>query len=401
MSQSQLRPRKVWAISHTGSLANLHYENDLLPPPPPHHVQIKVHCVGLNFADVFAILGVYSATPKEKFIPGFEVSGIIEAVGEHVDKKEWLEKRVYAVMRFGAYSTYVNVKTTYVKQIPQSWTYQEGCAFVAQAMTAFYALEELGGLKPQQTILVHSAAGGVGMSALAILEKKNAKIIGTVGNQLKLDVLNGKYGENPNFTFILRHPAYSFESRARHELNKLGEDGVDIVLDSVMGDWFWPNYNLLRNQGRLILVGAGSFTPTGNLHPFWNIFSWIKLAWAYIWRQKVDAFELITSNKAILGFNLIHLFHKEEVLNQIFEGLASLNLDPPFVGHVFSFEDAPDAIKLIQSGKSVGKVILNVLLFTSYELVIANSQQRPLGKLVKFLVGIVIRCLEDMKLNRM
>ncbi|CAG8604672.1 5592_t:CDS:2 [Ambispora gerdemannii] len=354
------QPRKVWAIAHTGTLNNLKFEDDLLPPPPPDNVRVKVHCIGLNFADIFAILGVYSATPKEKFIPGLEFSGVVEAVGENVDQKKWLGKRVYGVTRFGGFATFINQTIVYVKETPERWTDQEACAFLAQGMTAFYALKELGALKPKQTVLVHSAAGGVGLLALAILAKFQAKAIGTVGNNSKLDLLNTRYGDNPNFSFILRDPARDFEERTKKELEKMGEEGFDIVLDSIMGDWFWPNYRLTKSAGRLIAYGSASLTPAGNLHPIWNIFSWIKLAWKYFQRPKFDPMNMIKDNKGILGFNLIHIYHQEDKLTSIFDELSSLELDPPLVGHEFPLEQVHEAIQLLQSGKTVGKVVLNV-----------------------------------------
>src|SRR5438132_1091959 len=136
-------------------------------------------------------------------------------------------------------------------------------------MTSFYALTELGYINDNKTVLVHSAAGGCGLLALSICSKyKNVKVVGTVGNPSKLDLLNQKYGENENFTFILRNPSNDFEKRARQALLKVGlqeNDSYDIILDSVMGKWFWPNYNLLGREGRLVLFGSASFTPTSNL----------------------------------------------------------------------------------------------------------------------------------------
>src|ERR1043165_8282973 len=107
-------------------------------------------------------------------------------------------------------------------------------------MTSFYALTELGYINDNKTVLVHSAAGGCGLLALSICSKfKNVKVVGTVGNPSKLDLLNRKYGENTNFTFILRDPSNAFEKRARQALLRLGlqeQDGYDIILDCVMGE---------------------------------------------------------------------------------------------------------------------------------------------------------------------
>ncbi|CAG8744346.1 14712_t:CDS:2, partial [Racocetra fulgida] len=267
-----------------------------------------------------------------------------ESVGDGISEN-WLGKRVYGVTRFGSYATYINVPIVYVKETPKDWTDQQACAYPdqmvndvmmylliviqVQTLTAYYALEELGRLKPNNSVLVHSAAGGCGLAALSILSKKSAKVVGTVGTLSKLDFLNQKYGENPKFTFILREPAKDFESRAKQALLKMDqEDLFDIVLDSVMGNWFWPNYNLLEKEGKLVLYGSASFTPTGNLHPIWNIIQWIKLGWKYIWRPTIDPMKIVQDNK-------------------------SVKLEPPSNIYEFRFDQAVEALTYLKSGKSI------------------------------------------------
>ncbi|CAG8526241.1 5484_t:CDS:2 [Funneliformis mosseae] len=356
--------RKVWSISTKGTFANLILEDDILPPPPPKHLRVQVKSIGLNFADIFAIFGLYSATPKGKFIPGLEFSGIVESVGDGIEESEWLGKRVYGATRFGGYATYLNIEEEYVKQTPDNWTDQQAAAYVVQAMTSFYALTELGRIKENKTVLVHSAAGGCGLLALSICSKyENVKVVGTIGNPSKLNLLNQKYGDNENFTFILREPSNDFEKRARQALLRMGlqeQDGYDIILDSVMGKWFWSNYNLLAKEGKLVLFGSASFTPIGNLHPIWNMFEWLKLGWKYIWRPKIDPMEILQGNKSLLGFNLIHIYERAERLNQIFNDMQSLQLEAPHVGHEFEFDQLVEALTLLQSGNTVGKVILSV-----------------------------------------
>ncbi|CAG8521260.1 6113_t:CDS:10 [Diversispora eburnea] len=338
--------RKIWSIEKTGTFKNLKLEDDGLAPPSPEQLRIKVLFCGLNFADIFAIFGLYSATPKRKFIPGLEFSGVVESVGEGLNKQEWVGKRVYGATFFGGYATYLNLKYCYVRKTPDDWTDKQACAF------------PLGRFKPNQKVLVHSAAGGCGLFALSILNKKSAKVVGTVGNSSKLDFLNEKYGKNPNFTFISRIPVKGFESRAKGALAQIKSDDdkevlFDVVLDSIMGDYFWPNYNLLGKEGMLVLYGSSSFTPTGNLHPIWNIFQLIKLGWKYLWRPKIDPMQL-------LGFNLIHLYEQQERLNQLFDQLQELQLEAPHVGHEFDFENLIEALTFMQLGKSVGKIILCV-----------------------------------------
>ncbi|CAG8457370.1 5222_t:CDS:2 [Acaulospora colombiana] len=341
--------RKIWTVDKTGTLDNLRIVEDGLPPPPPGFLRIKY--------SGFILQHLRAHTP------GLEFSGVVEYVGEGLRKEEWLEKRVYGVTYFGGYATYINLKSSYVRKTPDGWTDQQACAYVVQGLTAFYALEELGRLKPNQTVLVHSAAGGCGLSALSILNKKSAKVVGTVGASFKLDLLNEKYGESSNFSFILRDPSKNFEARAKKALLQITsekEELFDIVLDSVMGDWFLPNYNLLKKEGRLVLYGSASLAPNSNLHPIWNAFQWLGLGWKYIWRPKIDPLKLMTDNKALLGFNLIHIYEHEERLGQIFDSLHNLQLEPPYVGHEFDFGRAVEALTLMHSGKSVGKIVLNV-----------------------------------------
>src|SRR5688572_11746710 len=122
--------RKVWSISTTGTFANLVLEDDLLPPPPPNHLRVQVKSIGLNFADIFAIFGLYSGTPKGKFIPGLEFSGMVESVGDGIEESEWLGKRVYGATRFGGFATFLNIDKDYVKKTPDNWTDQQAAAYV-------------------------------------------------------------------------------------------------------------------------------------------------------------------------------------------------------------------------------------------------------------------------------
>lgn len=121
--------RKVWKIEKTGTFKNLKLEEEGLEPPGREQLRIKTLFCGLNFADIFAVLGLYSATPRGKFTPGLEFSGVVECVGEGLDKEEWLGKHVYGVSYFGAYATYINLKYCYVRKVPEDWTDQAACAY--------------------------------------------------------------------------------------------------------------------------------------------------------------------------------------------------------------------------------------------------------------------------------
>ncbi|MEO0733034.1 MAG: alcohol dehydrogenase catalytic domain-containing protein, partial [Bacteroidota bacterium] len=174
-----------------GSLANLKLVEAPLPPPAPGEVTVAVGAIGLNFADVFAIWGLYGATPPGVFTPGLEYAGTITAVGADVDAVT-VGQRVMGVTRFGGYTTALNIDHRYVLPLPATWTLAEGAAYLVQALTAYYGLVRLGDLQAGQTVLIHSAAGGVGTFAGRIARQLGAHTIGTVGSAAKIDYLRAE-----------------------------------------------------------------------------------------------------------------------------------------------------------------------------------------------------------------
>jgi len=167
-----------------GSIKNLRLTEGETPPPAPGEVTVSVKAIGLNFADIFAIQGLYSATPKGNFIPGLEYSGVIENIGDNVEGFSKGDK-IMGVTLFGAYSTRLNIDHRYVSPLPDQWDFEAGASFLVQALTAYYALVNLGNLQNGNTVLIHSAAGGVGIWANRIAKKIGAYTIGSVGSKSK------------------------------------------------------------------------------------------------------------------------------------------------------------------------------------------------------------------------
>ena len=176
-------------MPRAGSLTRLAREARELPDPEHGEVRVRVAAVGLNFADVFACLGLYSATPRGAFVPGLECAGVVEALGPGAETRVAPGDRVMALTRFGGYATHVNVDARLLHPVPRAWSFAEGAAYPVQALTAWYALVRLGAVAPEHVVLVHSAAGGVGLQALSILEAVGARVIATVGDPAKRDIL--------------------------------------------------------------------------------------------------------------------------------------------------------------------------------------------------------------------
>lgn len=332
-------------MDKTGSLNDLKQIKETLPPPGGDEVCIRVRAIGLNFADVFAMQGLYKAAPKKHFIPGLEFAGEVVAVG--ADVKEWKTgDRVMGATKFGGYVSHLNIHRRYVLPLPQGWTSEEGAGFLVQGLTAWYALTELGNLQKGSTVLIHSAAGGVGILANRICKKFDAYTIGTVGNEKKAAFLQKEEGYD---AVIVRDPKFAARLKTA-----LGERPLNLVMDCIGGKVLLDGWKALAPMGRLIAYGSASFATHG-ARP-----NYLKMFWHYLKRPKIDPLRLPTQNRSLMGFNLIYLYEQTDLMHAMLRDLQALHLKPPHVGHVFSFDQLPEAIRLFQRGQTVGKVVVTV-----------------------------------------
>lgn len=315
-----------------------------LPAPAPGEVRVAVRAVGLNFADIYAIWGLYGATPKGEFTPGLEYAGIVEAVGPGVNHLSPGD-RVMGVTRFGGYTSHLNIDARYVIPLPVDWDFNTGAAYLVQTLTAYYGLKTLGALERGQNVLLHSVAGGVGLQALKIAKAYECFVVGTVGSMAKVD-----FAQKEGCDMVIVRAA-DFEKQLK---DALGSRPLNLVIDTVGGRYFYIPFKLLAPMGRLIVVGSSRYTSVGN-RP--NLF---RLLYYFLTRPKIDPQQLPETNKGVLGFNLIWLYERAELMHQLLGEINELRLAPPHVGHVLPFEQMHEAIKLFQSGKTRGKVVLEL-----------------------------------------
>jgi len=335
--------RKVWRIPKAGKLKALSLESEALVPLASDKLRVRTKAIGLNFADIFALTGLYSATPKGSFIPGLEFSGIIEALGAEVSGFE-VGMRVMGAIRFGAYAEVVDADPAACRPLPHDWSFQQGAAFPVQSLTAWYALKHLGNVKRDQQVLVQSAAGGVGLQAMKMCAALGARPIGTVGKRDKIQFL-----ADQGFRRVLLRDEYFVNN-----LNAL-LDGqpLSLVLDAIGGSIQKQCFKALAPTGRLVVFGAARFTPGSN-RP-----NYLKAALQWLTRPRYDVLSMISQNKSVMAFNLIWLWQDIGLFNGLAEEIEALNLSPPHVGGVFPFEQAHQAIQALRSGCTVGKIVLD------------------------------------------
>jgi len=328
-----------------GSIGNLKLVTSELPDPVADEVTIAVKAIGLNFADIFAMFGLYSATPKGTFIPGLEYSGEVIKVGR--DAKTYkVGDKIMGVTRFGGYTSHLNMDEGHILPLPDGWTFEEGAGYLVQVLTAFYGLKNLGAIRENYTVLVHSAAGGVGILANRIAKKYGAYTIGTVGSSKKIDFVKKEgYDE-----VIVRN-----KSTFKKDLTKaLDGRELNIVMECIGGSFFKNAYDILAPEGRVIFYGAARYASPGS-RP-----NYFKVLWEHLTRPMIDPQSMSEINKGILGFNLIYLYERTALMHSLIEELKDLDIGKPHVGHVFEFPNLKEAIKLFQTGQTIGKVVVKV-----------------------------------------
>lgn len=320
------------------------------------------------------MLGLYDPSQPTPFTPGFEVAGTILSVGTDADNFK-VGDRVWGIKRFNCYATHVNISAKHVRHLKPEWSFSQGAAFPAQTFTAWYALNVLGGLpmspagkarpltSSRRAVLIHSAAGGVGMQLVAMVKHMNGIAVCTVGSEEKVDRLRNVHGV-PRERIIVRgsdDAKEGFETVVR-ERALGGKGGLDVVVDSIMGGYFKPGYNLLDRGGRYIVMGSASLMPKGSINLL-RISGWknlLTLGWRYLWRPHLDLVGSINENKTVSGFNVGSLFDELDLMAQGFSEVEEMDLPAPYVGAEFPFEKAVEALHFFQSGASIGKLVLTI-----------------------------------------
>lgn len=338
-----LTTRKAYKLT-AGSIKNLKEVTEELPLPQDNEVSIAVRAIGLNFADVFAIWGLYSATPKGEFVPGLEYAGVITAVGKNV-KNCQVGDRIMGITRFGAYATHLNIDQRYVIHLPDDWDFETGASYLVQVLTAYYGLVNLGNIQKGYRILIHSAAGGVGTLANRLAKKMGAYTIGSVGNQEKVD-------------FCKKEGYDAVIVRGNDFAEKLDEvlkgEKLNLIMECIGGEIFQIGYDRLAEEGRAVVYGSARYAQRADKP------NYLKLLWQFITRPKIDPQKMIELNKGILGFNLIYLYEKADLMHQLLSEIQDLEIEKPYVGQTFDWKDLPNAIRAFRGGKTIGKVVVKV-----------------------------------------
>ena len=336
--------RSVW-IPRTGPPDVLELRDGPEPVAGPGQVVVRVRASGVNFADVSARLGLYPDAPPRPCVVGYEVAGTIDRLGAGVDGDLAVGRRVIALTRFGGYAEAVAVPVAQVFPMPDSMSFEEGASIPVNYLTAVLMLRHFGNVRAGDRVLVHAAAGGVGMAAIQLCRIAGAEVIGTA-SAAKHAALR-----EAGVAHAIDYRTQDFEQ----EVKRLtGGRGVDLVLDATGA--FRKSYRTLAPLGRLVCFGFS--TAVTGLAP--NRLAVIPKLVALPWFHPI---RLMNDNKAVIGVNLGHLWDRIDLLRREMLGLLDdyqAGRIRPVVGKTFPLTEAAAAHRYIQERQNVGKVVLTV-----------------------------------------
>lgn len=333
--------RQIW-ISRPGGPEVLEVRETPDPEPAAGQVRIRVEAVGINFADLMGRMGTYPDAPGKSYVPGYEVAGHIDSVGEGVDEAR-VGEPVAVMCRFGGYTDVAVVDSIQAVRLPEGVSMEEAAGVPVTGLTAWMLLEVFGRVREGDRVLVHSAGGGVGLMALDLIKRRGATAIGTASAGKHERLRERGYDE------LIDYRTEDFEER-------LTDARVDLILDPVGGESWAKGLRVLRAGGQLGCFGfsaANTGTKGSN-------FAMLKTALAVPW-LKINPVTLMNENKGVYGVNMGHLWDEAERVTGWLAELFTLweaGTLRPHVDHVFSFDQAAEAHQYIHDRKNFGKVIL-------------------------------------------
>ncbi|KYG57742.1 quinone oxidoreductase family protein [Planococcus maritimus] len=321
---------KVVKFEEYGGPEVLQYTESEQPKPKAHEVLIEVKAVGVNYADTARREGKYVVPTELPYIPGSEAAGIVVETGSEVTRFK-AGDRVVALIESAAYAEYAAIPEQVLTPVPEGVSFEEAVALPLQGLSAYHILKTMGRLEPGETVLIHAAAGGVGTIAVQLAKLFGAgKIIATASTEEKLF-----HAEKMGATHLVNYSEEGWIQRVK-EITE--GKGVDVALEMVGGSVFNETLKTLAPFGRLVIFGAASgeqavFAPG----------------------------QLMKRNQSVIGFFLPQIMRNQELFQKSFQELLEYMNNGQLkltIGGAYPLEQAADVHKLLQSRKTIGKLVL-------------------------------------------
>ncbi len=336
--------RSVW-ITRPGGPEVLEVRETPDPVPGPGEVRVRVRAAGVNFAEVMARMGLYPDAPKLPAVVGYEVAGEVDAVGDGVAAPA-VGSRVLGLTHFGGHAEMVVVPALQAVPMPDGMTFEEGAALPVNYVTAYHMLFEVGHLREGQSLLVHMAAGGVGIAAIQLARTVPGVTVFGTASAAKHEAIRQEGCDHPI--------DYRTVDYAREVQRLTGGKGVNLVLDALGGADWKKGYGLLRPSGMLVMFGFANIAAGERRN-------WLHMAAQALRIPRFSPLSLMSDNRGVAGVNIGHLWGEVDLMMGEIRALLDLyrkGVVRPHVDSTFPFERAAEAHRRIQERKNVGKVLL-------------------------------------------
>ncbi|HYH58071.1 MAG TPA: zinc-binding dehydrogenase [Thermoleophilaceae bacterium] len=315
------------------------------PEVGPGEVRIAVKAAGMNFSDLLARIGMYPDAPKPPCVIGYELAGDVESVGDGVEGFKPGD-RVISGSRFGGQAELVVAKEKDVIALPDGWSYEKGAALPVVYATAYAGMIRYGAVHEGERVLIHAAAGGVGIAATQLGKHLGAELFGTASAS-KHDAIRG---------FGIQHAIdYHSQDPAKEIRRITGEKKpLDLVMDAIGGSSFRKSWSLLHAGGRLVAFGISE----GGGGERRNIPKALKMVAT---TPIMPMLLMMRDSKSVIGLNMLTIWDEKGSLDEFIGPLEALIADgvvDPVVSEAFPIEQAADAHRYLGERKNIGKVVL-------------------------------------------
>jgi NADPH:quinone reductase len=300
------------------------------PAPARGQVLVKIHAAGVNFVDIYQRRGTYPV--KLPYIPGLEASGVVEALGEGVAGIRTGDRVAYNG-HLGSYSEYTAIEAGRLVPLPKDLSFEQGAAFPLQGMTAHYLIHDFHKPKKGDTVLVHAAAGGVGLLLVQWAKHLGATVIGTVSTEEKAEA-----AKNAGADHVVLYTKQDFVSETQRITNGRG---AELIIDGVGKSTFAGDLQAAAVHGHVVIFGAAS-GPADPMVP-----------------NSLMTRSISLSGGSLPNFTATRedlLRRGEEVLSAVQQGWLKLRID-----HVIPLVEAQKAHRMLEGRQSIGKIVLKVV----------------------------------------
>lgn len=308
------------------------------PPMGPRSILIDVKAAATNYPDVLIIKDEYQFKPPRPFSPGGEYAGVVKAVGAEV--KRWkVGDRVFGNSTHGGYAEEAVLGEFAAFGIPDGMSFEDASCMLMTYATSYHALKDRGTLQPGETLLVIGAAGGTGISAVELGKAMGAKVIAAASSQEKVDFAI-KAGADLGIVYPEKMEGRDMQRALSDKIKEVSGGGVDVIYDSVGGDYAEPAIRAMNWNGRYLVIGFPAGIPriptnltllkgTSIVGVFWGTFTRTE------------------PKKHVQNVNELFALYKEGKIK-------------PRISVRFPLEKAPDAIRMLQDRKVQGKIVVTV-----------------------------------------